>query len=165
MNKNKTMLPICVYCDTTGLFTETECDCVNMIDMFFPAWLIEEWYKEHEKEFIEECKAEGIEPNCYNWYTEVYTADDTIGLYDFAVKKRATRRFSYELDTTRDAVVYENENGEKVVVYKGTYTQCRQYGRMHKWKYTRYYMSFETLQEEEETVDLEMLFGEIKGDR
>ena len=149
MNKNETMLPICVYCDATGLFTETECDRVNMIDMFFPAWLIEEWYKKHKEEFAKECKAKGFEPNCYNWYTEVYTADDTIGLYDFAVAKGYDPVFEIS-DNTQNAVVYENLEYDTVVVFTGTTMECRKWAREHDWKFTIGYGDAK--------VDLDMLF-------
>ena len=86
--KNEKLIPVCIYRDSTGLFSEEECFNDNLIDMLFPEWIVEEWYKRYETEFIIQCKTEVNEKPCFKtWYTEVYTADDTDGLYDFAVEK------------------------------------------------------------------------------
>ena len=34
--RNETLIPVCVYCDSTGLFSETECERENLTDMYFP---------------------------------------------------------------------------------------------------------------------------------
>lgn len=156
--KNEKLIPVCIYCDSTGLFSEEEYWSENLTDMMFPEWIVREWYKKNEKDFIAECEAEGYEANPYNWYTEVYTADDTDGLYDFAVQK-GFDPFFYMSDDHKDAVAYEDYEGKTIVVFKGRYLDCRKWAREHEWKYEYNYTSLETLKEEEEEVDLFMLFG------
>lgn len=106
-NENERLISVCVYCDSTGLFSETECERENLTDMYFPVWILEEWYKKNEKECIESCEAMDYPPCFENWYTEVYTADETDGLYDFAVQK-GFDPFFYISDDPKDAVAYED---------------------------------------------------------
>lgn len=143
------LIPVTIYCDSTELFSETECNTDNLTDMLFPGWIVNEWYKENEKVFAPECKAEGYEPNAYNWYTEIFTADDTIGLYDFAIAKGYDPVFEIS-DNTQNAVVYENLEYDTVVVFTGTTMECRKWAREHDWKFTIGYGDTE--------VDLDMLF-------
>ena len=152
------LIPVTIYCDSTGLFSETECNTDNLTDMLFPGWIVNEWYKENERVFAFKCEAEGYEANPYNWYTEVYTANDTDGLYDFAVEKGYDPVFDVSANT-KDAVTYEDHEGKTIVIFKGTYLECRKWAREHDWKCEYYYTSLETLEEEEKEVDLEMLFG------
>lgn len=157
--RNETLIPVCVYCSSTGLFSEEECNTENLTDMMFPEWIVREWYKENEKDFIAECKTDSLKEPCFEtWFNEVYTADDTDGLYDFAVEKGFDPFFG-GCDDHNDAVVYEDHECKTIVVFKGTYLECRKWAREHDWKYEYYYTSLETLEEEEEEVDLFMLFG------
>ena len=144
------LIPVTIYCDSTGLFSETECNTDNLTDMLFPEWIVNEWYKENERVFAFKCEAAGYEANAYNWYTEVYTADDTDGLYDFAVEKGYDPVFDMSANT-QDAVVYENLEYETVVVFTGDYLECRKWASKHDWKITIGYGDTE--------VDLKMLFG------
>ena len=157
-NENEKLIPVCVYCDSTGLFSEEEYCSENLTDMMFPEWIVREWYKKNEKECIEDCEAEHEKPCFENWIKDSYTADSTDGLYDFAVQK-GFDPFFYMSDDIKDAVAYEDHEGKTVVVFKGKYLDCRKWAREHEWKYEYYYTSLETLEEEEETVDLFMLFG------
>ena len=59
MRENEKLIPVCVYCSSTGLFSEEECNAENLTDMLFPGWIVNEWYKENEKVFAFECEAEG----------------------------------------------------------------------------------------------------------
>ena len=86
-NENEKLISVCVYCDSTGLFTPKEHEADNLVDMFFPVWIVKAWYKKNEEDLASVCKAEGYEPNAYNWWKYVSTADDTDGLYNFAVEK------------------------------------------------------------------------------
>lgn len=147
--KNAKLIPVTIYCDSTGLFSEEECNTDNLTDMLFPGWIVEAWYLINEKSFAPECKAEGYEPNAYNWYTEVYTANDTDGLYDFAVEKGYDPVFDMSANT-QDAVVYENLEYETVVVFTGDYLECRKWARAHDWKIT--------IGHNDTEVDLDMLF-------
>lgn len=157
--RNETLIPVCVYCDSTGLFSETECERENLTDMYFPVWILEEWYKKNEKEYIESCEAMDYPPCLENWYTEVYTADETDGLYDFAIEHGYDPTFFAQIDNIKNAVVYDDYEGNTVVVFKGTNLECRKWAREHDWKYEYWYTSLETLEEESEEVDLEMLFS------
>lgn len=156
--KNEKLIPVCIYCDSTGLFSEEEYCLENLTDMMFPEWIVREWYKENEKECIKDCEAEHEEPCFENWINNSYTADSTDGLYDFAVQK-GFDPFFYMSDDYKDAVIYEDHEGKTIVVFKGKYLDCRKWAREHKWKYEYYYTSLETLEEESEEVNLEMLFG------
>lgn len=158
--KNEKLIPVCIYCDSTGLFSEEECCSENLTDMMFPEWIVREWYKENEKACIEDCKAEHEEPCFENWINNSYTADGTDGLYDFAVQKGFDPFFKNESDS-RNAVVFEDSNYEyeTIVVFKGTTLECRKWAREHEWTYDHCFMSFETLEEEEEEVNLKMLFS------
>lgn len=66
-------LPICVYCDSTDLYTEEEILLENLTDLFFPEHIVREWHSviKSESPFEE-------------WYNDICTAEDTDGLYDFA---------------------------------------------------------------------------------
>lgn len=158
MKNAERLIPVTIYCDSTGLFSETECNTDNLIDMLFPGWIVNEWYKKNERIFAFKCEAEGYEANAYNWYTEVYTADDTDGLYDFAIEKGYDPIFPKEFDFKQNAIVYENMNCETVVVFKGNNLECRKWAREHNWEYEFWYTSLETLEEEIVKTNLEMLF-------
>lgn len=156
--KNEKLIPVCIYCDSTGLFNEEECCSENLTDMLFPEWIVREWYKENEKACIEDCETEHEEPCFENWINNSYTADSTDGLYDFAVQKGFDPFFCMS-EGHKDAVVYEDHEGKTIVVFKGKYFDCRKWAREHEWKYEYYYTSLETLEEETEEADLRMLFG------
>ena len=153
--KNTELIPITIYCDSTGLFSEKECDTNNLTDMLFPVWIVEAWYKENEQNCIEECLEIGecleekVEPNFYNWYTSAYTATSTDGLYDFAVAKGYNPIFEIP-DNTQNAVVYENLEYDTVVVFTGTTMECRKWARERDWKITIGHSDTE--------VDLKILF-------
>ena len=157
-NENERLISVCVYCDSTGLFTPKEYEADNLVDMFFPVWIVKAWYKKNEEDLASACEAEGYEPDAYNWWKYVSTADDTDGLYDFAVEKGYDPVFSKEFNFKRNAIVYENMNCETVVVFKGNNLECRKWAREHNWKYEFWYTSLETLEEEIVKTDLEMLF-------
>lgn len=85
--KNEKQLAVCIYKDSTDLFTEKAMVNSNLCDMLFPEQIVRAWYKAHEEDFIEECKENSLKEPCFKtWLNEVYTADDTDGLYDFAVE-------------------------------------------------------------------------------
>lgn len=149
MKNEERLVPVTIYCDSTGLFSEEECNTDNLTDMLFPGWIVNEWYKENERVFAFKCEAEGYEANAYNWYTEIFTADDTIGLYDFAVAKGYDPVFEIP-DHTQNAVVYENLEYDTVIAFKGTTMECRKWGREHDWKLT--------IGHNDTEVDLDMLF-------
>lgn len=82
------MIPVCVYCDSTDLYTEEECDRFNLCYLEFPQDIVMAWYDEHEDDFVDETRCElgeNVECNFETWLHLVYTADDTIDLYWFAI--------------------------------------------------------------------------------
>ena len=84
------LIPVCVYCDSTGLYTEDECAYENLCEIMFPKWIVEKWYEINKKacdaESIRELGIPESEASFEVWYNDVYTADGTDGLYDFAVE-------------------------------------------------------------------------------
>lgn len=84
------LIPVCVYKDSTNLFTPEEIEADNLTGLMFPEWIVRMWYETNKQEFdldtkhelkipLEECTFE-------KWYNEVYTADDMDGLYDYAAR-------------------------------------------------------------------------------
>ena len=45
------MITMTIYCDTTGLFTEEECNQENLCEMDFPEKLVRGWYESRKEEF------------------------------------------------------------------------------------------------------------------
>ena len=68
------VLSMTVYCDSTRLFTEEECETENLTDLYFPEYLVRAFYMVNHKDTTRE----GYE----TWRTE-YTAGDTEDLCDF----------------------------------------------------------------------------------
>lgn len=89
-NKHGKLIPVCVYCDSTDLYSEDEIAVENLTDLLFPERIVRAWYEAHKSEFDDETSYELDipEPECdfQKWYEEVYTAIDTDGLYDFAIQ-------------------------------------------------------------------------------
>ena len=67
---------VTVYADDTGLFDEESIDREgNCVAFFFPRWVVKEFYEtsnDHNVFTLE------------HWLREVYTCDETIGLYGFS---------------------------------------------------------------------------------
>ena len=78
MEERTEMLRVCVYADTTGLFTEEEILSDNLCELLFPRHLVEEWYNLFSDEYKRKYSFD-------NWYYEEYTADETDGFYTFCV--------------------------------------------------------------------------------
>ena len=64
-------IPVCVFRDTTPLYTEEECNRDNLCSLQFPEYIVREWYGERTG---------------FKDWLEGYTADETVGLYDFATQ-------------------------------------------------------------------------------
>lgn len=149
--KSTKLFLVMLYCDSTGLFSKTECDNNNLTEMLFPEWILQEWYKKNEKDFIKECERNSPNVPCFRtWITEVYTADDTDGLYDFSVQNGYEPRFGIDIDNAPNAIIYENLEYDTVIAFKGTTMECRKWAREHDWKFAIGYDDTE--------VDLDMLF-------
>lgn len=98
---NDEMLLVCVYCDSTDdeLFSDGEIDYYgNLCELEFPEEIVREWYAENESDFVKETMDElgcSEEQATFSaWFEDVYTADDTDGLYWFALERgfKAERR-------------------------------------------------------------------------
>lgn len=78
MEKEK-LIPVCVYADTTGLYTDEECDFDNLCYIDFPENIVLDWFIQGQiNGRIDR------ELGFVKWYNDEYTADDTDGLYQFA---------------------------------------------------------------------------------
>lgn len=120
------MIYVTVYADTTGLFSESECDVDNLTEMLFPEEIVRKWFDEQQEQaYI----WTGYEFE--NWMND-YTADDTDGLYDFAINNGYTPTFGVEAKT---AVFYRDDCNYKYIVFEGTYDECRQFGKENDWEY------------------------------
>ena len=73
------MMLVTVYCDSTGLYTEAECDMDNMTEMWFPIELVRKYMKDNwdvtdDYEF-------------WHWFVEESTADEVSELYNYALDR------------------------------------------------------------------------------
>lgn len=135
MNLNKNLLNVCLYADTTGLFSESECDRNNLVDLLFPEWLVAKWYFMNERSLRSETSYELHKPieECTfaDWYEEVSHADDCEWFYNFAMKEKVLPTFGIEGNTY---VFYRDEDNFKTVVFTGNYDECRRYGKEMGWE-------------------------------
>lgn len=144
-DKRNEMMYVDVFADDTGLFTETECDYDNMTTLEVPRWIVEEWYKQNEKEYKEDTmKERGIseeEVTLEKWLYEVALMGDFIGFYSFCIIKGIVPNISAsEID---DKVFYLDNDEHKHVVFEGTYNECRRFGKMWNWSYLGYNLQLE----------------------
>ena len=90
MNEQNKMISVCVYCDSTDLFTEEEIMQDNLCDLDFPEYIVRAWYEEHKQAMDADTAAELRIPlsecNFEKWFNEVSTAIDTDGLFDWAIQ-------------------------------------------------------------------------------
>jgi|GEM_PF-4802877 len=74
------MVTICVYCDTTGLFTDDEIEREgNLADLAFPREAVRDFYHEMCHGDV---NGKG-EPASFEEFLDTYTADETVGLFDY----------------------------------------------------------------------------------
>lgn len=81
-----------VYADTTDLFTEEEIiETGNLVELDIPESIVRDWYEQDRAEHEEQTAADlGIpleECSFEQWRDNVYTADETQDLYDYAVMR------------------------------------------------------------------------------
>lgn len=72
---SKTMIDMCIYCDTTPWFTEAEMEYDNLLDTQFPRSIVREYYK----------SIGGSDESFVEWVQDICDADSTVGLFQFAV--------------------------------------------------------------------------------
>lgn len=93
----KNLIPVTVYCDSTDLYTEEEIMRENLCELLFPKEIVKEWvWLTAPPGEIE--RLSGNE-NGYDWFDQWYyeesTADDTDGLYDFAISQYEFQPYRY----------------------------------------------------------------------
>lgn len=142
-NNRNEMMYVTMYADDTGLFSEYECNKDNTVGFDIPRWILEDWYKENEdlnkEQTMNELGVSEEEATFDKWIKEVYTHDDFIGFYDYCIIKGFVPNFYDEnIDEIQDKVFYIDWDGNKQIVFEGTYDECRRYGRIWDWKYGDY---------------------------
>ena len=133
-NKNE-MIYITMYADDSGLFSETECNRDNTVGFDVPRWILEDWYKQDEKvnkeETMDVLDVPEKEVTFDKWIKEVYTHDAFIGFYEFCLIKGFVPKL---LDKdVQDKVFYIDWDGNKQVVFEGTYDECRRWCKYNGW--------------------------------
>lgn len=146
-NKRNEMLYITMYADDTGLFSEYECDRDNTVGFDIPRWILENWYKQNEKmnkeETIDELNISEEEATFDRWINEVYIHDDFIGFYDFCIIKGFVPNILNSDEEVEDKVFYEDDEGNKQIVFEGTYDECRRWCRYYNWNYRGFELQLE----------------------
>lgn len=150
-NKNNEMVYVTVYADNTGLFTEQECECCNIVDLIVPYWITKEWYMTNEKEYkettMDELRISEEEATFEKWFNSVCVCEDFDGFYDYCIIKGVVPNLlEEEYNTKRYKICYEKpENNKDLfsetsvhVLFEGTSDECRRYGRFMKWKYANF---------------------------
>ena len=133
-NKNE-MIYITMYADDSGLFSETECNRDNTVGFDVPRWILEDWYKQDEKinkeETMDILDVSEEEATLDKWIKEVYTHDAFIGFYEFCLIKGFVPKL---LDKdVQDKVFYIDWDGNKQIVFEGTYDECRRWCKYNGW--------------------------------
>lgn len=133
-NKNE-MIYITMYADDSGLFSETECNRDNTVGFDVPRWILEDWYKQDEKvnkeETMDVLDVSEEEATFDKWIKEVYTHDAFIGFYEFCLIKGFVPKL---LDKdVQDKVFYIDWDGNKQIVFEGTYDECRRWCKYNGW--------------------------------
>ena len=133
-NKNE-MIYITMYADDTGLFSEYECNRDNTVGFDIPRWILEDWYKQDEnvnkEETMDVLGVSEEEATFDRWIKEVYTHDAFIGFYEFCLIKGFVPKL---LDKdVQDKVFYIDWNGNKQIVFEGTYDECRRWCKYNGW--------------------------------
>lgn len=130
---------VCLYCDSTGLFSEEECDEDNLCDMLFPQEILREWYRTNEDAFMEASpevikgKLQEMKDDAWKYWFDFYsTAEDTDGLFQFALDRGVTPKFGVLGNFHVYSVV---EGGNRKSIHNGTYDDCRWFCREHGWKW------------------------------
>lgn len=139
-DKRNEMLYVITYADDTGLFSERECDFDNSVGFDVPRWILEEWFKISKKEN----KKMGIDDydSFEEWYNN-YIYDELIGFYDFCIIKGFIPNILNPDEEVEDKVFYEDNEGNKQIVFEGNYDECRRWCRYYDWSYLGYDLQLE----------------------
>lgn len=86
MNEEK-MIAIDIYADTTGQYSEDEIFYCNTVEVRIPEQIVRDWFEENCRDVTDfEC----YEPTFESWLKNVYTCDDTDGLYSYSKERGYT---------------------------------------------------------------------------
>lgn len=87
METKEKMIYVDIYADTTGQYSEDEVFYCNCVSVQIPERIVRLWYEENfgQEEKLYFC-GDPFENTFETWLKEVYTCDDTDGLYQFSVK-------------------------------------------------------------------------------
>lgn len=119
-------IEVSIYCDSTGLFSEAECNADNVCDMMFDREIVEEFFHTFVKPDY------GWDITFDQWYEDEYTCDGTDGLYGYAVDKGDHPYFDIG---NLCNVFYRDAYNYKYVVFTGDLTECREFARENEWKW------------------------------
>lgn len=115
-------IEVSVYCDSTGLFSEAECNVDNICDMMFDESIVERWFEEKISPDVEY----GFEL----WFTEEYTCDDTDGLYQYAINYGDNPVFDID---GKYYVFYMDDYDSMHIIFEGSCDECRRFGKKFNW--------------------------------
>ena len=90
---NKDLINVCIYADTTGLFTEEECEDANLMDVYFPEYILRKWYETHSElaeETADDLHKPLSETTYDDWSDHTVWAGDTDGLWQFSIENGYT---------------------------------------------------------------------------
>lgn len=135
-NNRNEMIYITMYADDTGLFSEKECDFDNTVGFDVPRWILKEWLKIGEA--VEFNESDSFE----DWYNS-YIHDELIGFYNFCIIKGFVPNILNPDEEIEDKVFYEDNEGNKQIVFKGNYDECRRWCRYNNWSYRGFELQLE----------------------
>lgn len=135
-NNRNEMMYVTMYADDTGLFSETECNKDNTVGFNIPRWILEEWFKIGET--VEFNEGDSFE----DWYNS-YIHDELIGFYNFCIIKGFVPNILNPDEEIEDKVFYEDNEGNKQIVFEGTYDECRRWCRYNDWSYRGFELQLE----------------------
>lgn len=139
--RNGKMIPVCVYCDTSGLFSPAECDEDNTIELDFPLWIVKEYYNLYKDDFKAGMECELRTRGSFKkWYDSYYTADDTIELFDYAYIKGFVPALNSDM---KMYLFYLDNDDNEIVVFRGSEDECRRYGKVYDWTYEGHELAIE----------------------
>lgn len=124
---------VTIYCDTTGLFSENEINGLldgrpatgnvyygNICDMDFDEVIVRMWFEERIKAYKPTMTFE-------RWYNDEYTAEDTDGLYNFAIERGDSPTFGVN---GKFRVFYGDS-----YLFMADYDECRRFCKENNWLY------------------------------
>lgn len=135
-DKRNEMMYITMYADDTGLFSERECDFDNTVGFDVPRWILEEWFKFGKAVGFDE------EDTFEDWYNS-YIHDELIGFYNFCIIKGFVPNILNSDEEIEDKVFYEDDEGNKQIIFEGNYDECRRWCKYNNWSYRGFELQLE----------------------